>query len=84
MSKTESESKRCASCKVIKPLVDFSRDKGRKDGLNPYCRPCAKAKHAQSLARRRVVPCSRAGCERPRKDVASGLVTSPVVVGFRP
>ena len=32
--------KSCKDCKVEKDLSLFGRDKGRKDGLNPYCKAC--------------------------------------------
>lgn len=36
----------CACCKAEKPLDEFGKDKGRKDGRNLYCRACAKVKYA--------------------------------------
>lgn len=32
--------KMCLKCKVEKPFAAFPKDKNRKDGLNPYCKPC--------------------------------------------
>ena len=34
--------KRCGKCDQRKPCEAFSRDKGRKDGLNGYCKECRK------------------------------------------
>lgn len=36
--------KRCSGCKLEKPTSDFGVDGGRRDGLNPYCNPCKKAR----------------------------------------
>ena len=35
--------KRCAKCKEEKPYTLFSKDKGRKDGYQPYCKACYRA-----------------------------------------
>jgi hypothetical protein len=32
----------CSKCKVEKPTERFSKNKARKDGLQPYCRDCCK------------------------------------------
>jgi hypothetical protein len=34
--------KKCSKCKVEKSTDEFSNDSSRKDGLNPYCKPCNK------------------------------------------
>jgi len=34
------ETKRCPRCATIKPRSAFARNKGRSDGLQPYCRAC--------------------------------------------
>lgn len=34
----------CASCKLEFALTEFGKDKNRKDGLNVYCKICARAK----------------------------------------
>tara|TARA_R110000744_G_scaffold21626_14_gene55856 strand:- start:53 stop:694 length:642 start_codon:yes stop_codon:yes gene_type:complete len=36
-------SKHCKKCDTTKELSSFSRDKRRKDGLQPYCKDCCKA-----------------------------------------
>ena len=36
------EYKWCYKCKQWKPLSEFSKDKTRKDGLQPYCKECNK------------------------------------------
>lgn len=41
MSELSSSSKRCTRCREIKPLDDFHRDKGKKDGRSSYCKECA-------------------------------------------
>lgn len=35
--------KKCAGCNQVKDFSEFGRDKGRKDGLNVYCRICVNA-----------------------------------------
>lgn len=35
--------KRCWKCETTKAVADFSKDKSRQDGMNPLCKPCAKA-----------------------------------------
>ena len=35
--------KRCAKCHADKAACDFSRSSGNKDGLQSYCKLCAKA-----------------------------------------
>lgn len=37
--------KTCKTCKLSKPLIDFSKDSRRKDGLSIYCRLCNAAKY---------------------------------------
>ncbi len=32
--------KKCAKCKMEKPISNFHRNKNRKDGLKPYCKEC--------------------------------------------
>lgn len=34
------ESKRCPRCATVKDRFAFARNKGRSDGLQPYCRAC--------------------------------------------
>ncbi len=34
--------KRCCLCREDKPVSEYGRDKSRKDGLAPRCKPCAK------------------------------------------
>jgi hypothetical protein len=36
----EIEVKKCIKCKEFKPLISFSKDKSRKDGLTNYCKIC--------------------------------------------
>lgn len=35
--------KRCSCCKVEKPIADFQNHRRRKDGKQPWCRPCQNA-----------------------------------------
>lgn len=46
-----SPSKRCSSCRIVKPKSDFGPDKIRPDGLRPYCREC-KAKESREFRKR--------------------------------
>lgn len=34
--------KACSKCKVEKPKSDFNKNKSKKDGLSPQCKPCIK------------------------------------------
>ena len=47
--------KRCAKCGEVKALVGFSNRRKAKDGLQPYCRQCDKAKSAQRRVEHREV-----------------------------
>lgn len=42
--------KRCACCGDAKSPDQYGRDKTRPDGLNPYCKACARAKSAAYFA----------------------------------
>jgi hypothetical protein len=37
--------KKCRHCGTIKPLTEYAKHKGHKDGLNATCKPCRKAKY---------------------------------------
>lgn len=37
--------KPCASCKIAKPHSEFTVDRVRRDGLNPYCRVCTRRRN---------------------------------------
>lgn len=39
--------KHCYKCNASKPIAEFNKDRSRPDGLNPLCKPCAKAKGAK-------------------------------------
>ena len=43
----------CLKCGQELPLVSFSRDKSRKDGLHPYCKGCWKAYRSANLEKLR-------------------------------
>jgi len=38
------DTKECKCCEKEKSLSDYQKDKSRKDGLHPYCKPCKKGK----------------------------------------
>ena len=44
--------KKCASCKNIKPLSDFRKDKTRKDGLQTRCKQCASIAYKKAYQER--------------------------------
>lgn len=44
MTGSRNMDKLCPSCGHTKPLVEFGRDAGRKDGLYAYCKKCACAR----------------------------------------
>ena len=43
--------KACASCMGEKTVGEFGANRSRRDGLNAYCRPCARAKGRDAMAR---------------------------------
>ena len=36
------ETKICKSCDTEKELIEFSKNRYRKDGVNSYCKPCIR------------------------------------------
>lgn len=34
--------KQCSKCRNKKPLAEFAKNSGKKDGLNPTCKPCMR------------------------------------------
>jgi hypothetical protein len=38
--------KKCSRCDTEKPTSEYHKDRGNKDGLYSYCKPCARAKTA--------------------------------------
>ncbi len=57
--------KRCPRCSLTKNLTEFGISRSKRDGLNTYCRPCARAVKLESKARKhkicRVGHCDGAG-----------------------
>jgi hypothetical protein len=47
-----SELKSCTKCGESKPPTEFTRDKIRKDGLNPWCKLCTRANSARQDKKR--------------------------------
>ena len=45
--------KRCTKCKVTKPLSGFHRNRGRKDGVQVWCKKCAIAARVDYYKRNR-------------------------------
>jgi len=45
--------KTCTHCKLTKPLTEFNKRSGQKDGLNYRCRSCANAATRLSEAKKR-------------------------------
>lgn len=69
--------KTCSRCGIAKPETEFSKDKGKKDGLHSRCKPCNRAvvsawqktpngrtKHAENSKRWRNVPKNKASHAR--------------------
>ena len=67
--------KRCSSCKVVKPLSEFHKNRTSRDGVQSYCRECniaeAKRYHAENLEHCRARIARRA---RVRRDELQGLL----------
>jgi hypothetical protein len=42
----------CPSCQQVLPIEDFVRNRRTKSGFGSYCRPCQRAKVAESIKRR--------------------------------
>lgn len=57
--------KRCSTCKVEKPLVDFYRLKKSRDGLYSYCKPCSSKRTKDWMARN---PGRHLASERKRRE----------------
>ena len=53
--------KECKTCGVEKSELDFHKDSGRKDGLDPRCKECQKAKRSrlQGGNKRNIGPSKR-------------------------
>lgn len=56
--------KRCAKCKDVKPLTEFSKRKHTKDGLEFRCKTCRNGENMARIERERV--------EGPRSDLLCG------------
>lgn len=41
--------KRCARCGETKPVDEFPRNKGRRDGYHSYCKPCHRKQNHEAL-----------------------------------
>jgi len=69
-------SKICSSCKEIKSKTEFGKSSGRKDGLNVYCKSCAKEKSKISLTKTNLKPklklvnkfCKNCSTDKPIED----------------
>ena len=40
----------CSSCSIEKDLSDFRKDKSKKDGVQPFCKICAREKHKSNYS----------------------------------
>lgn len=47
--------KRCSDCRKVKPRSEFTIDRGRAGGLNPYCTPCYSAKRQEKRQQKNEV-----------------------------
>ncbi|MGA4543567.1 hypothetical protein ACPA54_26600 [Uniformispora flossi] len=43
--------RRCADCRAVKPVEDFSRNRSASSGYHSYCKPCGNARSAESRQR---------------------------------
>ena len=75
----------CSKCKVNQPVTAFTIDRGRRDGLKPWCRTCSSAAARIRLERGpqesppTAQACTKCGVNKPsaqfysRKDSLNGL-----------
>jgi len=68
------ELKHCPKCGEDKPQGEFGKNRGRSDGLQPYCRGCSAAANRARRERQR----ERQGME----EAARAAVTSDVSIHF--
>lgn len=47
------EMRTCTKCHAWKPISEFCRDRSRKDGVHPWCRPCRSARGKSYYAQNR-------------------------------
>lgn len=73
--------KACASCRQTKPVDAFHRSKRRRDGREPYCKPCRAAMHKGLDPRRPDPNRVEAG---PGEKVCARCRTSKPVADFPP
>ena len=68
------KTKPCARCEKRLPTTAFSPNRGWKDGLFPYCRPC----HAAQQAAYRADPLLRLGrhLKRATEELSAGRLDS--------
>ncbi len=52
-SKKPVSEKRCFGCKLVKPVIEFCKSKIHKDGLNHYCKDCARKQRQERAQRNR-------------------------------
>ena len=57
------DGKRCSKCGEVKPLSEFTKDKGNRDGLDYWCRAC-KSKHAAAYYRSEAGQASYRRCNK--------------------
>lgn len=68
------KTKICFKCKTKKPLSDFNKDKGRRDGRGPYCRIChnkVQRKNYQENKEKNVLRAKKYQKENPEKVQAT-------------
>ena len=51
MSSDKVKTKKCSTCKTIKPVTEFYKNKIMKDGLQYHCKPCCKELKKRTLMR---------------------------------
>lgn len=54
----------CSSCHVEKDLNEFRKDKSKKDGVQPFCKICAREKHRSGYSEKYAVKYNARNNER--------------------
>jgi len=70
------QAKRCGCCGIPKQLSEFSRNKGKRQGVNSLCKRCdvLKQKERREKQQRKLVLLVRAACEALMSEGASSLI----------
>ena len=69
--------KTCARCKTLKVRQMFSVDRGRRDGLNPYCKTCQGINARAAVAKHGRKPPGPNSCRPVAKRHVQSLKAAP-------